>query len=84
MNHVCCNLFISTGGIGGAPFEMRCTLLRERVLDEHAAWFGEVDEVALDPAGMTVEHVAEISVNSSPTSPSDAAMPTTGATAASR
>jgi hypothetical protein len=35
--------------------------LIEKVLDEHAAWFGEVDEVALDPVGMTVEHVAEIS-----------------------
>lgn len=34
--------------------------LIERVLNEHIAWFSEVDEVALDPAGMTVEHVAEI------------------------
>lgn len=34
--------------------------LIEKVLDEHIAWFSEVDEVALDPAGMTAEHVAEI------------------------
>lgn len=35
--------------------------LIEKVLDEHVAWFREVDEVAIDPAGMTAEHVAEIS-----------------------
>lgn len=35
--------------------------LIEKVLDEHLAWFNEVDEVAIDPASMTAEHVAEIS-----------------------
>jgi hypothetical protein len=34
--------------------------LIEKVLDEHIAWFDEVDEVALDPSGMTAEHVAGI------------------------
>ncbi len=35
--------------------------LIEKVLDEHLAWFQQVDEVAIDPASMTVEHVAKIS-----------------------
>ena len=37
--------------------------LIEKVLDEHIAWFSEVDEVALDPTGMTAEHGAEISAS---------------------
>ncbi|MBB5633303.1 hypothetical protein BKA04_001526 [Cryobacterium mesophilum] len=35
--------------------------LIEKVLDEHLAWFKQVDEVAIDPATMTAEHVFEIS-----------------------
>lgn len=34
--------------------------LIEKVLDEHIAWYRDIDEVALDPAGMTDQHVAEL------------------------
>lgn len=37
------------------------TWLVEKVLDEHVAWFSEIDAVELDPAVMTAEHAQAIS-----------------------
>lgn len=36
------------------------TWLVEKVLDEHLAWFAEVDAVAVDPNAMTTEHAADM------------------------
>src|SRR5690554_3051627 len=39
----------------------RPTWLVEKVLDEHIAWFSEIDSVELDPTVMTAEHAEAIS-----------------------
>lgn len=37
--------------------------LIEKVLDAHIAWYADVDEVALDPSGMTTDHITEITTS---------------------